>query len=128
MNTPLVLDADVLVDYLRGIPAAVAFVKSNAERICLSAVVAAELYAGVQNDEELGRLDEFLALFPILPITTAIARAAGLYKRDYSKSHGMGLADAIIAATAVDRGAELKTFNVKHFPMLKNLKQPYERK
>ena len=42
--------------------------------------------------------------------------------------HEVGLADAVIAATAESLGAELKTLNVKHFPMLKGLKPPYVKK
>jgi predicted nucleic acid-binding protein len=38
------------------------------------------------------------------------------------------LADAIIAATAESARAELKTFNAKHYPMLKGLKPPYIKK
>ncbi len=47
-----------------------------------------------------------------------IAAAGGLIRRDYGKSHGVGLADAIIAATVELRKADLVTLNRKHFPML----------
>jgi predicted nucleic acid-binding protein len=106
----------------------VAYVKAHADRVILSPIVAAELYAGVRDGEELGRLDELLALFPVIPVTAALARSAGLYKRDYFTSHGTSLADALIAATAEAQQAELKTLNVKHYPMLKGLKPPYVKK
>ncbi len=128
IKSPVLLDTDVLVDFLRGHPDATAYVKSQGDRIVLSAVVVAELYAGVRDDEELQAIDEFLSLFPILPITRDLARSAGLLQRDYRKSHGVGLADAIIAATAEAQGAELKTLNVKHYPMLHGLKPPYIKK
>lgn len=127
MNKPLLVDTDVLVDYLRGLPAAVAYMQANANRICLSAIVVAELCAGVRDDDELKRIDEFLALFPVLPVTASLARSGGLFKRDYFQSHGTGLADAIIAATAEVHHAELKTLNVRHFPMFKSLKPPYRK-
>ncbi|EKD91792.1 MAG: hypothetical protein ACD_29C00373G0001, partial [uncultured bacterium] len=38
--------------------------------------------------------------------------------------HGTGLADAIIAATALHNELELVTLNTRHFPMLKTVK-PY---
>ena len=125
MKTPLLLDTDVLVDYLRGYPEAVRYLNARAEFVILSAVTAAELYAGVQDDDDLTRLDEFLSQFPTVAITNEIARTAGLFKRDYQRSHGVGLADAIIAATAQAQGAELKTLNVRHYPMLKGLRPPY---
>lgn len=128
MSKPILLDTDVLVDFLRGHPDAVAYVKAQADRIILSAVVVAELYAGVRDNDELARLDDFLSLFRVVPITAGLARAAGLHKRDYYRSHGTGLADAIIAATAETEKAELKTLNMKHYPMLKGLKPPYVKK
>lgn len=128
MSKPILLDTDVLVDFLRGHPEAVAYVKAQADRVVLSAVVAAELYAGVRDNDELARLDDFLSLFRVVPVTTELARTAGLHKRDYHRSHGTGLADAMIAATAESEQAELKTFNMKHYPMLKGLKPPYAKK
>jgi predicted nucleic acid-binding protein len=63
-----------------------------------------------------------------MPVTADVARAAGLHRRDYCKSHGVGLADAIIAATAETSAAELKTLNTKHYPMFEGLKPPYLKK
>ena len=51
----------------------------------------------------------------------------GLYRRDYGRSHGTGLADALIAATSEENGADLVTFNRRHFPMVSRLVVPYER-
>lgn len=50
-----------------------------------------------------------------------IAKAGGLYKSKFGQSHGVGLADAILAATAEAENAELKTLNTKYYPMLKGL-------
>ena len=43
------------------------------------------------------------------------------------KAHGVGLNDALIAATAVNRNACLYTLNVKHYPSLRKnqVVQPY---
>lgn len=128
MSKPILLDTNVLVDFLRGHPDAVAYVKAQADRVVLSAVVVAELYAGIRDNDELARLDDFLSLFRVIPITTELARSASLHKRDYHRSHGTGLADAMIAATAESEQAELKTFNVRHYPMLKGLKLPYTKR
>ncbi len=125
MPAQIVLDTGVLVDYLRGYPQAVDFVRRNSDSIVIPGMVAAELYAGVRDGEELELLDRFLGLFPLIPVTGGIARAGGLYAKLYGKSHGIGLADAVIAATAESMGAALKTLNVKHYPMFGNLTPPY---
>ena len=95
--------------------------------VVLSAVVVAELYSGVKGDAEKAVLDSFVALFPVAPVTAEIARAGGLYRRDYGKTHGVGLADAILAATAEVGGAELATLNVKHYPRVKGLRPAYRK-
>jgi predicted nucleic acid-binding protein len=127
MLRSILLDTDVLVDFFRGYSKAVAFVNSNSSRIILSSIVVAELYAGVKGDEEEATLESFVSLFPVIAVGSEIAKTAGLYKRDYSKSHGVGLADTILAATAVTENAELKTLNTKHYPMMKGLSPAYEK-
>lgn len=124
MKKQILVDTDVIVDFLRGYTKAIAYVENHSAEIVLSSIVVAELYAGVRDDER-ARLDDFVTLFPILPITSEIAKTGGLFKRDYHKSYRIGLADALMAATAVTEDAELKTLNTKHYPMLKGLKAPY---
>lgn len=127
MEKPLLLDTDVLVDFFRGLDKAVAFINQYNDRIILSPIVVAELYSGVKGETEQIFLGHFISLFRVVPIDAAIGRAGGLYRRDYGKSHGVGLADAILAATAEAENAELKTLNTKHYPMFKNLKPAYKK-
>lgn len=125
MTKPVLVDTDVMVDFLRGHPKAVALVHAHSAGIILSSIVAAELYAGVKGTEELDTLDMLISLFRVIPVSCELARAGGLYKRDYAKSRGVGLADAIVAATAESESADLKTLNTKHYPMIKGLKPAY---
>ncbi len=127
MKQPLLVDTDVLVDFLRGQSMACTLINAHSERIILSSIVAAELYAGVRGGQELATLDRLLSLFRIVPVSPDIARQGGLFKRDYAKSHGVGLADAIVAATATIESADLKTLNVKHYPMIKGLVPAYRK-
>jgi predicted nucleic acid-binding protein len=53
------------------------------------------------------------------------SRGRGLYRRDYGKSHGIGLADAIVAATADVENADLKTLHTRHYRMFKGLRPAY---
>jgi len=127
MTGSVLLDTDVLVDFFRGHSKAVAFLNAHSDRIILSSIVVAELYAGVKGDAEQAILENFVSIFRVVPVNAEIAKAGGLYKRDYGKSHGVGLADAILAATAETENAELKTLNNKHYPMLKGLRPAYKR-
>lgn len=127
MSDTMLVDTDVLVDFLRGFEKATDFIKKCSSKIILSSIVVAELYAGVKGTNELTVLENFVSLFRVVPITAEIAKAGGLYKRDFCKSHGVGLADAILAATADIEKAELKTLNVKHYPMIRGLKPVYKK-
>ncbi|MBW2633094.1 MAG: type II toxin-antitoxin system VapC family toxin [Deltaproteobacteria bacterium] len=127
MARPILIDTDVLVDFFRGFDKAVVFVNVYNARIVLSSIVVAELFAGVKGDAEQIALQDFISLFRVIPVDAAIGKAGGLYKRDYGKSHGVGLADAILAATAKAANAELKTLNTKHYPMLKGIKPAYKK-
>ena len=121
------LDTDVLVDFLRGYDKAISFVNANASRVILSSIVVAELFAGVKGEKEYTILENFISLFRVIPVTSEIAKVGGLYKREFGRSHGVGLADAIIAATCQAENAELKTLNIKHYPMMDGLTAAYRK-
>lgn len=52
MTHALILDSDVLIDYLRSRAEAVEFLESRLEPLLISAVTVAELYAGVREGKE----------------------------------------------------------------------------
>lgn len=122
------LDADVLIEYLRGRPRAVEYLEGLEGELLLSSVTVAELFAGAKGEEEEQALTAFLRAFRVVPLTEAVARDGGLLRRDFGPSHGTDLPDALLAATARDLGVTLITFNDRHFPMLEDVEVPYRRK
>ena len=46
-----------------------------------------------------------------------VGRQAGDYLARYAKSHGVEIADALIAAAAATSGLRLWTLNRRHYPM-----------
>ena len=128
MPEVLLIDTDVIIDYLREQVDAVAYIESLTNPLLISGVTVAELYSGVREGEERTALETFISAFEVVPVSEQIAVKGGLYRRDYSKTHKVGLADALIAATADIRGATLVTLNTKHFPMLAPVKAPYIKK
>jgi predicted nucleic acid-binding protein len=123
----VLVDTDVMIDFLRSQPAAVKFIRTNAARMAISAVTEAELFSGVRDGSERQALEAFLGLIPVIPVNREIARNAGLLRRDYGKATKIGLADALIAATCQVERLKLQTLNVKHFPMISNLHPPYRK-
>ena len=121
----LVIDTDVLIDYLRDQPDAVAFLEGTEQSLAVSVVSIAELYVGVREGEEQQRLDAFVSAFEALPLDRKAGVQACLWRRQYGPSHGTGLADALIGASVEESGATLVTLNRRHFPMLAHVLVPY---
>jgi predicted nucleic acid-binding protein len=117
LKTPLV-DTDVWIDFLRGVSQAVHFVDQLPDVVCISAISVAELYAGVREGKERVSLEDLLTALKILPLDDISATHGGLIRRDFGKSHDVGLSDALIAATALQHDCQLFTLNVKHYPAL----------
>lgn len=115
----LLVDTDVLIDHLRGLEPAKRFLRGRRESgdsLYCSVITYAELLAGARSREE-PLLRALLAALQAVTINEAVAEQAGLYCRRYSKSHGLLLPDALIAASAKSINATLVTLNVNHFPM-----------
>lgn len=115
----LVVDTDVLVDFLRGKIQARNYLRQRrtaGELLCYSVITKAELYAGLRAGEERA-LMLLLNSMQELIVDGAVAEQGGKYRQLFLKSHQLQLADALIAATAKLAHAKLITLNTKHFPM-----------
>jgi predicted nucleic acid-binding protein len=121
----LLLDSCVLIDYLRNRPSAIDFLDRLTERVAVSVITTAELYAGVRDGAEETRVDGLLTRVLVRDVDLTIARLAGRFRREYRQRHGVAIPDALIAATAEVHGARLVTRNARHFPMLADVLVPY---
>ena len=127
-HEPLV-DTDVWIDYLRGHPQAIKCVKQLPERVWISAVSVAERHLGVREGTEREALTQLLSTLKVVDVNAVIATRGGLLRRDYGRSHGVGLNDALIGATALEMQLQLLTLNVKHYPELdkQHVKKAYNK-
>ena len=81
-----------------------------------TAIAWAEVYAGVRPGEEAPTRAFFDARGEVV-LDGRIGRQAGGYLARYAPSHGVEIADALIAAAAATSGLRLWTLNRKHYPM-----------
>jgi predicted nucleic acid-binding protein len=125
MADELLIDTDVLIDALRGRAKAIEYLDSLAIPLLVSAITVAELYAGVRDGGERTKLEAFARALQIVPVDRDVAIRGGLHRRDFGKSHGVSLNDALIAASAESRQVRLVTLNKKHHPMLADVVVPY---
>ena len=126
----ILLDTDVMVDVLRGFESAVQWLDDlDEQEIGVSGLVAMELIQGCQNAREQRQLEKSLAEYQLYwPASEDCDRAFKSFSNHYL-SDNIGLLDALIAETAIGLNAELATFNVKHYRIIKGLRsiQPYKR-
>ena len=124
------IDTDILIDHFHGHQAAFNFITQQivgGEVLAISVVTITEFAGGMRPGEE-ERTEHLLSLFTVLEVNEAIARQAGRYLRQFRRSHGLELGDALIAASANMAGAEIVTRNHKHYPMSEvSVLVPYER-
>jgi hypothetical protein len=120
-----IVDTTVVVDILRGSPAAMAWATSIERRLAASEVTRIEILRGLRSSER-GAAERAFAGLRWVAVNESIARRAGDLGRRWRRSHGsIGLADLVIASTALELEAELATSNVRHFPMFPELVSPY---
>lgn len=81
------------------------------------AVSFAEIGAGIRSGEE-AVADAFFGARGEVVLDATVGRRAGLYLSRYSRSHGLTIADALVAAAAGTAGLRLWTLNRRHYPML----------
>lgn len=92
----------------------------------LEAVIDATIYIeclqGSKSNLEKRIVKKVLDNFPLLPITPKISQRAIELIDKYSNSHGLLLADALIAATALENNLTVVTYNVDDFKFIGGLK------
>ncbi len=123
------MDTDVCIDIQRRHPPALAWITALSTPVGIPGFVAIELIVGCHNKAELVTAQAFLANFPLIwPAEADMTRAVNEFAPLYI-SHGLGGFDVLIAATAISIGAELLTFNARHFSAVPGLtfSAPYVR-
>jgi predicted nucleic acid-binding protein len=116
----VLVDSDILTEVSRGKNADIVSrwmdLSISDAAVLYSPVSVAELWAGARPDEHEALNDLFRTL-TCAPVDEETGRQAGVYLRKFRRSHGVEVADALIAAGAVANSAELWTRNRKHYPM-----------
>ena len=116
------IDTNIIIDHLRGDEEATSFlqkIEENSIQACISVITEYELLSSSKlSQTEEKKIREFIFnLLPSLTVTSQTVSIAASFHRKYN----IGLADAIIAATAYSAHATLITRNTKHFKSIKEI-------
>ena len=118
----MIIDTDVLIWYLRGNAKAREVVEA-AIPFSVSAVTYMELVQGMKDKLEFRKFQKAFKSWNIevLQLDREVSSRAIFYVQEYHLSHSMMMADALIAATAVQESETLLTANEKHYRHIPNL-------
>jgi predicted nucleic acid-binding protein len=118
----MMFDSDVLIWFLRGDVGAAKLIEAERTRVA-SIISMMELIQGSRSRTELAVIRRFFKeqQFDVLPIDEPASYLAASLIESHAQSHGLQIADALIAATALDHGEVLATANVRHFRVIEGL-------
>jgi len=125
----IILDADVIIQGEKGLFDLRAWLSSYPdEPFEISAITVAELWHGLERASGSHRfkrqryLDAVLETFPVVPYTAVTAyEHARIWAQLETSGKMIGFYDLIVAATAMERGSQVATFNKRHFAQIKGL-------
>jgi hypothetical protein len=119
----ILCDTNIIIEILKGNKRTINIIESiGLENIAISSVTVMELYFGALNKRELNKIKKHLQALNIVHFDTDISESAIKLIERFSKSHGLQIPDAIIAATAMTSKIDLFTFNLKDFKYIDGLK------
>lgn len=113
-----IVDTDIAIDFLRERDYARKLLQHwvGEGLLAISTLTHLEIYQGMKAGEE-DATNAFLDGLVSVAVDIPIARRAGTMLGELrSKGVTVGIADAIIAATALHFGAPLLTNNIEHYP------------
>jgi len=115
----VLLDTDVIVEILRDRdPVCRVALQLHRRGVgtYVTAISCAEVFAGLRRGEE--QLTEaFFEARGEVVLDGRTGRRAGEYLAAYGRTHGLEIADALVAAAASTSGLRLWTLNRRHYPM-----------
>ncbi len=119
----ILVDTDVLIDAGRAVEVAVVQLETADQKstLAVSIITQMELVVGCRNRTELQIIERFLERFEIIKLNEAISDKAIDLLCNYRLSHGLLIADALIAATAIVIDARLLSKNQRDYRFIQGL-------
>ncbi|HBL12366.1 MAG TPA: VapC toxin family PIN domain ribonuclease [Cyanobacteria bacterium UBA11162] len=123
MANPTIIDTDILIDAGRGVSEAANCLQNLklSSGLGISVVTQMELIVGCANKAELQIIDNFIKQFYVIKIDDSISDNAVDLLRLYRLSHGLLIADSLIAATAIVCSCPFITKNQRDYRLIEGL-------
>ncbi len=118
----IICDTNILIELYKNNQTIISNLrKIGEENIAISSITAGELIYGALNKKELQIIKKDIDNLDVIHMNELISQKFILLMLKYSKSHGLTIPDAIIAATAIVSNTNLYTMNTKDFKFIEGL-------
>ena len=114
------VDTNVFSRIFSGDKAVKEFIETLHAAVC--SVVYVECLQGSKSNREKRIVEGYLARFELCHLTSDISTRTIDLIRTYSNTHGLLLADALIAATCLEHNLTLVTYNINDFQFVEGLR------
>ena len=119
----IIVDTDILIDAGRNIQQALNCLTQYEKqaRLAISIITKMELVVGCRDKNELRNTEKFLNRFQLLNLNENISTHAEKLLCESRLSHGLLIADALIAATAINWNCQLISKNQRDYRLIEEL-------
>jgi len=123
MEKKLILcDTNILIELYKNNPTVILNLQTiGEENIAISSITVGELIFGALNKKEVQTIKKDADKLVLFHVSELISQKYLELMFKYSKSHGLAIPDAIIAATALLNNIEIYTQNLKDFRFIEGI-------
>ncbi len=118
----VIVNTNIFIAAMRGHAIAQTLIAKYAPGVFISAVTEMELLVGATNSSKQSAVEAVLLSHEVIHISKAISEATlQLIKAHNTSTRSLAIPDALIAATCLQTGYPLVTFNTQDFKFIKGL-------
>lgn len=119
----VIIDTDILIDFTKGETDSLNTLNrlNKDYELLISVMTKFEILVGARNKNEFKDLERFISTYHLVDFTSSITSEATNLLRKYRLSHGLLVADSLIASTALVLNCPMITKNQKDFKFISGL-------
>jgi predicted nucleic acid-binding protein len=121
-RSKILVDTDIIIKIYRGDKEKYNLIASLQDVLAISLITALELMTGAKNKRKQAEVSKTIKAYSFFDLTPSIGLKALTLIKKYGSKHTIGIADTLIAATAIENNIPLYTDNVADYDFIKEQK------
>lgn len=115
------VDTDILIKIYRGDKEKREIIEPIQNNLAVSFITILELLAGARSHQNKFEILKTSKAYHVIYLSETISEKAFNLSKKYCVEYDLGIADILIAATAITRNLPLYTDNIRHFEFIEEL-------